>query len=266
MLNEVIRQVLQRLTFKHHPSAESGYFNVFCADCNFRCCKPVLAALLADCPEYSDLHHLERHVCFWCECPKNELGDYVHPDKQHPQWDYNLYRTLSEANCKAADAKPSSPHDHREFNVFRHIPCIVSNLPKPDLLHTMQIVMLDHHHKWIFHFRKTQEWLDKYNVIWLSVPAYHNLTQKNKSYEEVSQWNGKEMREMSRYLLRVVTQSLRGGSPAQRPIFNHTIECTRALLEFSMYTRYKSHNDATLSYMEDTLHRFQTFKDVVLLG
>jgi hypothetical protein len=96
----------------------------------------------------------------------------------------------------------------------------------------MQISMLDHLQKWIFHVMKMHEWLDKYNAIGLSVPAYHDLTQKNKSYEEVSQWNGKEMKEMSLYLLGVLTQSLRGGSSAQRPIFNHAIECTRALLEF----------------------------------
>jgi hypothetical protein len=150
--------------------------------------------------------------------------------------------------------------------VFLHIPCIVSDLPKPDLLHTMQIILLDHLPKWIFHFMKTHERLDKYNAIWLSVPAYHDLTPKNKSYEEVSQWNGKEMKEMSQYLLGVVTQSLRGGNLTQHPIFNRPIECTRALLEFYMYASYKSHDDATLSYLEDDLHRFHTFKDVFLLG
>jgi len=98
------------------------------------------------------------------------------------------------------------------------------------------------------------------------MPAYHDLTPKNMSYEEVSQWNGKEMKEMSQYLLGVVTQSLQGGSPAQRPIFNHAIECTWALLEFYMYVRSKSHHAATLSYMEDALRRFHTFKDVFLLG
>jgi hypothetical protein len=100
----------------------------------------------------------------------------------------------------------------------------VSDLPNPDLLHTMQIGMFDHLKKWIFHFMKTHERLEKYNAIWLSVSAYHDLTTKNKSYEEISQWNGKEMKEMSRYLLGVVTQSLRGGSSAQRPILNHAIE------------------------------------------
>jgi hypothetical protein len=113
---------------------------------------------------------------------------------------------------------------------------------------------------------KMHERLDKFNAIWLSVPAYHDLTSKTKSYEEVSQWNGKEMKEMSWYLIGVVTQSLRGGSPAQRPILTRPIECTRALLEFNMYARYKSHDDATLSYMEDALCCFHTFKDVFLLG
>jgi hypothetical protein len=93
----------------------------------------------------------------------------------------------------------------------------------------MQIGMLGPLQKWIFHFMKTHEWLDKYNAIWVSVPAYHDLTPKNMSYEEDSQWNGKEMKEMSRYLLGVVTQSLRGGSSAQGPILNRAIGCTRAL-------------------------------------
>jgi len=33
-----------------------------------------------------------------------------------------------------------------------------------------------------------------------------------------------------------------------------------------MYARYESHDDATLSYMEDALCRVHTFKDVFLLG
>jgi len=95
VLNEVLQQLLQRLlqrlTFKQNPSAGSGYYNVLCADGNFGRCKPGLAASHADCPEYSNLHHLERHDCFRCECPKNELGDYVNPDKEHPRRDHNLY-------------------------------------------------------------------------------------------------------------------------------------------------------------------------------
>jgi len=55
----------------------------------------------------------------------------------------------------------------------------------------MQIGILDHLQKLIFQRMKTHERLDKYNAIWISVPVYHDLTPKNKSYEDVSQWNGK---------------------------------------------------------------------------
>jgi len=49
-------------------------------------------------------------------------------------------------------------------------------------------------------------------------------------------------------------------------MFNHLIERTQAWLVFYMYARYKSHDDATLSYMENALNCFHTFKDVFLLG
>jgi hypothetical protein len=65
VLNDVLWRLLQRLTVKHNPGAESGYYNVLCADGNFSRCKPVLVAWLPDCPGYTDLHHLERHVRFW---------------------------------------------------------------------------------------------------------------------------------------------------------------------------------------------------------
>jgi len=71
---------------------------------------------------------------------------------------------------------------------------------------------------------------------------------------------------MRRYLVGVGTQTLRGGNPAQHPIFNRAVQYTRALLEFYMYARYKSHDDATLSYMEDTLHCVHTLKDDILPG
>ena len=51
VLNRVLRRVLPPLSFKRHPSAESGYHNVLCAAGNFRRCKLVLAEWIADCPE-----------------------------------------------------------------------------------------------------------------------------------------------------------------------------------------------------------------------
>jgi hypothetical protein len=89
-LNEVLWLGLQPLTFKLNPSAESGYYKVLCADGNFGCCKPLLPGWLPDFADYCDIHHLERHTCFRCECPKNEFGDYIPSDKQHPWWNHIL--------------------------------------------------------------------------------------------------------------------------------------------------------------------------------
>jgi hypothetical protein len=69
--------------------------------------------------------------------------------------------------------------------VFQQNPCIVSDIPNPNHLLTLEIGMIDHLQQWIFHFMKTQEWLSKYNANLLSVPAHNVFTPQNKSYEEV---------------------------------------------------------------------------------
>jgi hypothetical protein len=71
----------------------------------------------------------------------------------------------------------------------------------------MQISMLYHLQKWIFHLKKTHQQLHKYNAMMLSVPAYHDLTPKHKLYKKVCQQNGKEIKKMSWFLDGVVTQA-----------------------------------------------------------
>jgi hypothetical protein len=61
---KVLRRMHQPLPFNHNPSSESGYYNVLHSDRNFRHCKPILAAWLADCPEYSNLPYLQRQDSF----------------------------------------------------------------------------------------------------------------------------------------------------------------------------------------------------------
>jgi len=121
----------------------------------------------------------------------------VPPAKQHPRGDHNLYKTLSDGNTRAADAELSLLHIHLGFSIFQDIPSVMRDIPKPDLLHTMQIGMHYHFQKWIFHFMKTHKPFNKYNAIWLSMLAYHHFTPKNQPYEEVSQLNGNEIKEMS---------------------------------------------------------------------
>jgi hypothetical protein len=66
---------------------------------------------------------------------------------------------------------------------------LLMDLPKSNLHHTIQIGMLDHLQKGIFHYMMTHKWLHKYIESWLSVPTYHDLTPINKSYEDLSPLN-----------------------------------------------------------------------------
>jgi len=149
-------------------------------DAKFRHCKLSLSAWHTDCLKNSDVNHYEWHVCFWCMYSKSELGNYVPADKQHPLHNYNLYILLSENNIEAADPQLSSCHFHQGFDMFEHLPYILANVSKPNLLNTIQICMLDHLGIYHFHFMPTFQLLDKYNAIRLSEPAYNNLILKNK--------------------------------------------------------------------------------------
>jgi hypothetical protein len=163
VLNKVLRRELQPCSFKHNPNTKSGYYNVPCADGNFRCWKPIIAAWFADGPKYSELHHFDRHECFLWECAMIKYGDFVPYDKQYPRWDHNLFRTITKANTRAADAELSSCHVRQGFNVCRHFLYIVSNVPMPDHLEKMHIAILDYLEQWIFHLLNRNERLDKYN-------------------------------------------------------------------------------------------------------
>jgi hypothetical protein len=99
---------------------------------------------------------------------------------------------LSNANTNPATTELTLCHVHGEFNGFRHVPCIISEPLERTLLHTTQIDMLEHLEKFIFHFIKMLKQLNKYNAVWLSVPAYHNLILQNKSCKKFL--NGKRMR------------------------------------------------------------------------
>jgi hypothetical protein len=108
-----------------------------------------------------------------------------------------------------------------------------------NLLNLIQIDLLDYLLMWIFHFMKTHEWLNKLNAFLLSVPAYQDLTLKNVSYKEVSAWNGKDIKEISQYILGVVTQSLRAANLSVHGILKHAIVCIWTLLQSLVYALYK---------------------------
>jgi hypothetical protein len=250
----VLRHILEPL---YHP--EGGIFTALCADGHYRRCSATVSAWLADYPEHCDLQNLRHGSCVWCECPAGKMGDYRPPYDHHPTRDHRRYAAWDAAR----DVASLNLHGvHAGDVALRALPaCTVSDLPKPDLLHTMHLGMLKHLLEWLQSFLKDHGRLERFNNLWLSVPSYLTMTAPHIAYGKVFRWTGKELKQMSTFLLAVLRNALHGPTPAQRAVFDRAILCSRALLEFFFYTSYRSHDQATLDYMENALRRFHENKD-----
>ena len=128
----------------------------------------------------------------------------------------------------------------------------------------MQIGMLKHLLGWLQEFLKQHKWLELFNDIWLSVPAYLDMSKPRCAYEEVLRWNGGEIKMMTRFLVGVRCNTLRNPNLAQKALFESAMQCTHSLVEFYMYYQYDLHDTDTLNLMADALRRFHHTKCVFL--
>ncbi|KAF8241807.1 hypothetical protein K440DRAFT_641204 [Wilcoxina mikolae CBS 423.85] len=111
---------------------------------------------MADYPEHRDLHNIKNGVCYWCECPLQKMSNVSRRHERHNLWDQNIYYTLSDSNTPLSIANLKRHDVIPGFNILWYLDCVTSDLPKPDLLHTMQIWMLKHLLTWVRKFLKQQ--------------------------------------------------------------------------------------------------------------
>jgi len=160
--------------------AEHRVFFAWCADGHFRHCVASPVAWIADYPEHRDLHNIKNGICYWCECLQAEMGQL--PIRPYPIRDHDKYRALSVANTATANARLASFDVHQDYNVLWDLDCMTSDLPKPDLLHTIQLEMLKHLLGWLSMFLKQHNHFEAFNNIWLSIPAYLDMAQPWRTY------------------------------------------------------------------------------------
>jgi len=165
------------------------------------------------------------------------------PVRPYPIRDHDIYRALSIANTITANTRLASFDVHQGYNVLWDLDCMTSYLPKPNLLHPMQLGMLKHLLGWLSMFLKQHNRFEAFNNIWLSVPTYLDMVQPQRTFKEVSSWQGKEIKTMSRFLVAILRCTLCAPSTSQCGIFNQAIECSRALVEFYFYSQYDSHDE-----------------------
>ena len=92
-----------------------------------------------------------------------------------------------------------------------------------------------------------------FDDVWKSLPPYPGFFVPKKAYWEITQWQGKEMRNLGRCISGVLASALRHPKPAQQQTFKRALACVNSLVDFSLMAQYRSHTAETLDYMDNYL-------------
>ena len=139
-----------------------------------------------------------------------------------------------------------------------------TDLHKPDLLHNIYLGLFKHMMERVDGFLKKHKWQQAFNDAWIELPPYLRFSVPKSADLEVTQWQGKEMRNIGRCISAVLASALRNPDSSQYQDFNIALKCVGALVDFSLMTQYRSHPPNTLAYMERYLQTFHQTKEVFL--
>src|SRR5947209_5206285 len=104
--------------------------------------------------------------------------------------------------------------------------------------------------------------MQTFDAVWKSLPTYPGYSLPNKEYSRVSQWTGKEMRNLVKVLLPCFAATRWHPSAIERPIFIKALTCVQSIVDFTLMVHYKSHTDETIQYLKQYLKAFHDFKDI----
>lgn len=265
MVNDEVLDAVFSLIFEPLESITKSGKEMNCSDGKVRQCFPVLAAWISDHAENETLHGLKRMSCPVCEVPLERLG--LDAKEVHPTRDYSKYAAIEQQYVDTGDehhiASLAAVGVKMGRNVFVGLSRVgIPLLFKPDILHNVYLGLFKHLMQWIEDFLKKHDRQELFDEVWKSLPPYPGFFVPKKAYREVTQWQGKEMRNLGRCILGVLASSLRRPTPAQQGPFRDAIRCVRALVDFSLMAQYQSHTTDTLGYMQQYLKDFHRYKDV----
>ena len=118
--------------------------------------------------------------------------------------------------------------------------------------------------KWIEGFLKKHKRQQAFDDIWKALPPYPGFNVPKKAYREVTQWQGKEMRNLGRCISVVFASALPDPDGSQQLPFKRALQCLCSLIDFSLMAQYRSNTSEPLEYMEPYLRTFHRTNDIFL--
>ena len=235
-----------------------------CADGQVRRCYPILAAWIADYQEYVILARIINRLCPVCEIPRTEMGhkpsSRVREFRGHHPMSYQ--QALEQGNPKDAQYLASIALRMEENPFWRFPLCNVYRLWQPDALHLLHLGILKTMMDWLVGYLRKWKILGRFNERFKSILPYQGFQPFKRGYEEISSWQGKEIRTMMRFLLAVLDPILIDGVRSSESEEAQVLGCVRSIIEFHLVLGQCSHSDYTLGLLDNRLAIFYRHKSV----
>src|SRR5258706_2335323 len=260
--HDILSHILRPLA---DAQSQNGY-EMICADEQIRLCFPRLSAWLGDHMELATIHSIASNRCPVCVAPTNDLGEIPDtPYEPRPTEHYiAAYNNSDIASLRSDGVKNIS---NALWQVSEINP---PSLVRADMLHTIHLGIMKHLMEWLQDFLKLHGQLNVFDQIWMQLPPYPGFTQPKKSYRSVTQWQGKEMRNLGRAILGAFTAALCQTADVpkttakQKLHFCEAILCIRYLTDFSLIAQYRQHTPGSIQSMKDYLRDFHHHKSIFL--
>ena len=115
---------------------------------------------------------------------------------------------------------------------------------------------------WLVEYLWQREILGRFNDRFKSIPPYPSFQAFKRSYEDVSSWQGKEIRTMMRFLLAVLGPMLIDRVRSVESEEAWVLTCVKSIIEFLLVLGQRSHSDYTLGLLDGGLTTFYKTKFV----
>ncbi|KAJ7210076.1 hypothetical protein GGX14DRAFT_498623 [Mycena pura] len=237
------------------PLVEAGKNGVemVCADGRIRMVYPILAAYVADYPEQCLVACCKQNRCPRCLVDPKEREDNLREEDV-------VWRTQEETrewldnHQNRRDAPEFTQHGltavYRPF--WASLPhCDIFSCFTPDLLHQFHKgVFKDHLVSWCMELIGKAEMDARFKA----VNGFPALRHFKKGISSVSQWTGREHKEMQRVFVSVMAGAVE----------SRVLAVITALIDFGYYASLHSHTTTTLNALQAALNRFHDHKDIII--